>query len=148
MFSTSAKQGSKIATTIASILLGSTVALTASASSHREAPNITEKPKVDNTDFYMFNSYEPGREGYVTLLANYIPLENPNAGPNYFSMDPDAIYEVKIDNIGNAKPDVTFRFKFSNRLSNSGKGIEVPIGNKSMAIPLKFAGPIAAGQNH
>ena len=57
MISTTKKQGTKLATTIASILLGSAVAFTASASSHREAPNITEKPKVDNTDFYMFNSY-------------------------------------------------------------------------------------------
>jgi hypothetical protein len=145
MSSTTKKHVSKLAVTIASILLGSSVALTAGASSHREAPNITEKPKVDNTDFYMFNSYEPGRDGYVTLLANYIPLENPNAGPNYYSMDPDAIYEVKIDNVGDAKPNVTFRFHFKNKLVNKGKGIEVPVGDKMVAIPLKFAGTIAAG---
>jgi len=145
MISITTKRSTKLATTIASILLGTAVAFTATASSHREAPNITEKPKVDNTDFYMFNSYEPGRDGYITLLANYIPLENPNAGPNYFSMDPDAIYEVKIDNKGDAKPDVTFRFKFKNTLVNKGKGIELPIGGKNIAIPLKFAGGIGAG---
>ena len=48
-----------------------------SASSHREAPNITRMPTLDSTDFYLFNSYEPGRDGYVTLLANYIPLQAP-----------------------------------------------------------------------
>src|SRR3569832_2791499 len=57
------------------------------ASSHREAPNITRMPTVDATDFYLFNSYEPGRDGYVTLLANYIPLQSPYGGPNYFAMD-------------------------------------------------------------
>ena len=72
----------------------------ASASSHREAPFITEMPKVDGTDFYMFNSYEPGREGYVTIVANYVPLQAPYGGPNYFSLDPDAKYEIHIDNDG------------------------------------------------
>ncbi|MFV2061678.1 MAG: DUF4331 domain-containing protein [Gammaproteobacteria bacterium] len=143
MILTTKKHKSKLATTIASILLGSAVALTANASSHREAPNITEKPKVDNTDFYMFNSYEPGRDGYVTLLANYIPLQFPNAGPNYFSMDPDALYSIKIDNDGDAKPDITFRFRFKNKLANNGRGIEVPVGDKMIAIPLKHAGLIS-----
>jgi len=144
MISTTKKQRSKIAITIASILLGSTVAFSAGASSHREAPNITEKPKVDNTDFYMFNSYEPGRDGYVTLLANYIPLQDSYGGPNYFAMDPDAIYEIKIDNLGDAKSDITFRFKFDNNLVNGGKGIEVPVGGKMIAIPLKNVGGISS----
>jgi len=138
------KQGTKIATVIASILLGSAVTFTASASSHREAPNITEKPKVDNTDFYMFNSYEPGRNGYVTLLANYIPLQDAYGGPNYYSMNPDAIYEIKIDNLGDAKSDVTFRFNFNNAITNNGKGIQVPVGNKMISIPLKNVGGISA----
>ena len=60
------------------------------ASSHREAPFITTRPKVDGTDFYMFNSYEPGRAGYVTLIANYQPFESPQGGPNYYTMDPRA----------------------------------------------------------
>jgi hypothetical protein len=51
--------------------------LFASASSHREAPNIAGKPRVDGTDFYMFRSYEPGRSNYVTFLANYIPFQDP-----------------------------------------------------------------------
>ncbi|MBT8143046.1 MAG: DUF4331 domain-containing protein, partial [Gammaproteobacteria bacterium] len=50
--------------------------VTANASSHREAPFITQAPKVDGTDFYMFNSYEAGRGDFVTLLANYIPLQD------------------------------------------------------------------------
>ncbi|WP_143155336.1 DUF4331 family protein, partial [Loktanella atrilutea] len=46
----------------------------AGASSHREAPAITETPKIDGTDFYMFRSYEPGRDGFVTMIANYQPI--------------------------------------------------------------------------
>lgn len=57
----------------------------ARASSHREAPLITTMPKVDGADFYMFNSYEPGRAGFVTIVADYQPLEDPFAGPNYYT---------------------------------------------------------------
>src|SRR4051794_41872049 len=56
------------------------------ASSHREAPFITKNPKVDATDFYMFRSYEPGRDGYVTLIANYFPLQDAYGGPHYFPL--------------------------------------------------------------
>ena len=68
------------------------LASTAFASSHREAPFITTAPKVDGTDFYMFMSYEAGRTDYVTVLANYQPLQAAYGGPNYFKMDPNALY--------------------------------------------------------
>ncbi|KIN74997.1 DUF4331 domain containing protein [Sulfitobacter noctilucae] len=118
------------------------VASTAGASSHREAPGITEQPKVDATDFYMFRSYEPGREDYVTFIANYIPLQAPYGGPNYFTMDPDAIYEIHIDNDGDAVEDVTFQFDFENTLAMDGAGIALEIGDATVAIPLRTAGPI------
>ena len=79
----------------------------AMASSHREAPFITTAPKVDGTDFYMFRSYEPNRAGYVTLIANYLPLQDAYGGPNYFAMDPNALYEIHIDNNGDAREDLT-----------------------------------------
>ena len=60
----------------------------ATASSHREAPLITEMPKVDGTDWYMFRSYETGRSDFVTMVANYYPLQDPFGGPNYFLLDP------------------------------------------------------------
>ncbi len=63
-------------------------------SSHREAPNITEMPKVDNTDVYAFRSYESDRAGFVTLISNFQPFQEPGGGPNYFTMDPDAVYEI------------------------------------------------------
>lgn len=114
----------------------------AEASSHREAPQIAEMPKVDGTDFYMFNSYEPGRSGFVTLVACYIPLQDPYGGPNYFLMNPAARYEIKIDNNGDAREDLTFRFQFSNTL----RDLTVPVGGVDVPVPLINIGPIAAGQ--
>jgi hypothetical protein len=113
------------------------------ASSHREAPFITTSPKVDGTDFYMFRSYESGRSGYVTLIANYQPLQDAYGGPNYFAMDPNALYEIHIDHNGDAREDLTFQFRFSNTLAASGNGIALPVGEKNVAIPLVQAGQVA-----
>jgi hypothetical protein len=127
------------------------VPLVAFASSHREAPNIARLPTVDGTDFYMFNSYEAGRAAYVTILANYIPLQDPGGGPNYFAMDPAALYEIKIDSDGDGVEDMTFQFRFTNALANANAGIALPIGpagaTKNVAIPLKNAGPISASSS-
>lgn len=112
---------------------------TTMASSHREAPLITEMPKVDGTDWYMFSSYEPGREAYVTMIANYQPLQAPYGGPNYFFMDPEALYEFHIDNTGDGKEDLTFQFRFKNTL----KDLTVPSGGKTISIPLINIGPIS-----
>jgi len=113
------------------------------ASSHREAPSITRSPKVDGTDFYMFRSYEPGREAFVTFIANYQPLQGPGFGPNYFTMDPDAIYEIHIDNDGDAVENITFQFKFTNALRN-GTGATVSVGGKTLPIPLRAIGPVTS----
>jgi hypothetical protein len=115
------------------------VAVGAHASSHREAPFIATRPKVDATDFYMFASYEPGRDGYVTLIANYQPLQDPYGGPNYFSMEPNALYEIHIDNNGDAKEDLSFQFRFQNKLNS----VTLPIGDKQVAIPLIQAGTVS-----
>jgi hypothetical protein len=119
-----------------------TAAPAAHASSHREAPFITTAPKVDGTDFYMFRSYENGRDGYVTILANYQPLQDAYGGPNYFQMDPNALYEIHIDNDGDAREDITFMFRFRNLLSNGGRGTELPIGGEMVPIPLVQSGPV------
>jgi Domain of unknown function (DUF4331) len=110
------------------------------ASSHREAPFITTQPKVDGTDFYLFRSYEPGRADYVTLIANYLPLQDPYGGPNYFSLDPNALYEIHIDNDGDAREDITFQFRFKNNLKRTA----LPIGDKMVAIPLIQSGQVTA----
>jgi len=86
------------------------------ASSHREAPFITTSPKVDGTDFYMFRSYETGRSDFVTVIANYIPLQDAYGGPNYFQLDANALYEIHLDNDGDGREDLTFQFRFKNNL--------------------------------
>ena len=111
------------------------------ASSHREAPMITQYPKVDNTDVYAFRSYEPGRDGYVVVLANFIPLQDAYAGPNFFTMDPDAVYEIHIDNNGDGREDLTYSFKFKNLL----RGLALDIGGKQVAVPLVNIGPFSSG---
>ena len=115
----------------------------AQASSHREAPFITTAPKVDATDFYMFRSYEANRSEYVTLIANYLPLQDAYGGPNYFALDPNALYEIHIDNNGDAREDLSFQFRFRNTLANNGAGVNLTIGGKSVGIPLVQAGAVA-----
>jgi hypothetical protein len=86
----------------------------------------------------MFMSYEAGRSDYVTIISNYQPLQAPYGGPNYFKMDPNALYEIHLDNNGDAKEDITFQFRFQNKFNN----ISLPIGNKSVSIPLTQAGQV------
>jgi hypothetical protein len=115
------------------------------ASSHREAPAITKTPKVDGTDFYVFNSYEAGRGDYVTLVANYLPLQDPYGGPNYFTLDADARYEIKVDNDGDAVADLTFQFKFFRDAKNFALPIGAPGSEILVEVPLVNIGPIGAG---
>ena len=126
------------------LLVGSTGAL---ASSHAEAPFIKTRPKLDATDFYAFSSYEPGREDYVTLIANYVPLQDAYGGPNYFAMNPDAIYEIHVDNDGDAVEDITFLFDFDNGLRNEERGLALQIGDQSVPVPLKNIGPLGPFDN-
>jgi hypothetical protein len=107
-------------------------------SSHREAPGITKMPKVDGTDFYMFRSYEGGRKNFVTLIANYIPLQDAYGGPNYFALDPDAVYEIHVDNTADAVEDITFQF----RPSIMVKDLAVSAGGLLVPVPLINIGPI------
>jgi hypothetical protein len=108
------------------------------ASSHREAPGITKTPKLDGTDFYMFRSYEPGRQEFVTLLANYVPLQDVYGGPNFFTLDENALYEIHLDNTGDAREDLTFQFQFDRTVKN----LAVPVGGRTVAVPLINIGPI------
>jgi hypothetical protein len=138
---------SKVAAAV-SALCATVIIPVVQASSHREAPNITRMPTVDSTDFYLFSSYEPGRTGMVTLIANYIPLQAPYGGPNYFAMDPAAVYEIHVDSDGDATEDLTFQFRFKNRLGNNNAGIKLPIGpmgqQQNVAVPLKNVAPVSA----
>nr|MDQ2998837.1 DUF4331 domain-containing protein [Chloroflexota bacterium] len=86
------------------------------ASSHREAPLITKDPTVDNTDVYAFVS--PDRRDTVTLIANYIPLEEPNSGPYFYNFDEDAVYAINIDNDGTGAADISYQFRFRTEIRN------------------------------
>lgn len=112
------------------------IAAPAMASSHREAPFITRHPKVDGADFYMFRSYEPGREQFVTFIADYVPLQDAYGGPNFFEMDPGALYEIHVDNVGDAKDHLTFQFRFKNQNKNA----QFTVGGKQVSIPLVING--------
>src|SRR5262245_37924110 len=127
---------------IAAILLAA-AGITSHASSHREAPGITKTPKLDGTDFYMFRSYEAGRSDYVTLLANYVPLQDVYGGPNFFALDSKGLYEIHIDNNGDGREDITFQFRFTNTVKN----LTVPVGDRDVALPLSNIGPIGPGAN-
>jgi hypothetical protein len=101
-------------TGLGGVLLATGVAglgpIAANSSSHREAPLIAGLPQYDTTDLYAFRS--PERRNTVTLIANWIPFEEPGGGPNFYSFATDARYNIKVDNDGDAKPDVTFRWTF------------------------------------
>ena len=86
------------------------------ASSHRDAPLITEDPTADNTDVYAFVSPEPGRQDYVTLISNFIPLEEPGEGPNYYRFSDTAFYNIHVDTNGDARPDLTYEFDFTTKI--------------------------------
>src|SRR5205809_1863951 len=85
-------------------------------SSHREAHGISKDPVADNTDLYAF--VDPNDASKVTIIANYIPLEEPAGGPNFFQFGDDVLYEIKIDNDGDAVEDVTYQFRFRTVLGN------------------------------
>ncbi|MGA8016460.1 MAG: DUF4331 domain-containing protein [Candidatus Dormiibacterota bacterium] len=85
-------------------------------SSHREAPGISKDPVADNTDVYAFVS--PDQPETVTLIANWIPLEGPDGGPNFYEFGEDVLYEIKVDNDGDADPDVIYQFRFTTQILN------------------------------
>jgi hypothetical protein len=85
-----------------------------SASSHREAPLIAGDPKADNTDVYAFTS--PDNPDTVTMVANWIPFEEPNGGPNFYPFANDAHYHIKIDSDGDGKADTTYTWSFTDHL--------------------------------
>lgn len=142
-------QKTKICTALA-VICSTVIVGDALASSHREAPNITRYPTVDSSDFYVFNSYEDGRGDYVTLIANYIPLQDAYGGPNYFPMDPEATYSIHIDNDGDAVEDITYAFTFKRMLPND-TGVELMVGpagdQRSISVPLVNIGGVSADNN-
>ncbi len=85
-------------------------------SSHREAPEISKDPVADNTDTYAFVS--PDRPDTVTIISNYIPLEDPAGGPNFFEFGDDVLYKINIDNTGDGRADISYEFRFTTKIVN------------------------------
>src|ERR1700716_182308 len=85
-------------------------------SSHREAPEISKDPVADNTDVYAFVS--PDRPDTVTLIANYIPLQKPDGGPNFYEFGDDVLYEIHGSNRCDARADLSYQFRFHTEIRN------------------------------
>jgi hypothetical protein len=122
--STASRSNGGLAITLLALVAGAVALLlalgpgprAAKASSHREAPLIANDPTADNTDLYAFVS--PDRPDTVTIVANYIPFEEPAGGPNFFNFDPNALYTIHIDNNGDGKDDVAYEFRFRTQTRN------------------------------
>lgn len=144
------------------IALGATLAVAcceaALASSHREAPFTAANPTIDGTDFYMFRAYGDASSNAaavasdsVVFIANYNPLQDPYGGPNYFALNQNALYAINVDNNGDAKPEISFQFQFTNNYKGASlnTGAKDANGNAvNVAIPLIVAGPVGtSGDN-
>jgi len=113
---------SRAAAVIGAVVIATTSITGVFASSHREAPLISGDPSADNTDLYAFVS--PDDPNSLTIIANYVPLEEPAGGPNYFPFDPTVRYEIHIDNNGDAKTDIRYDFRFRTKnTTNNFAGI-------------------------
>lgn len=99
-----------------SLAFGPAILPTAEASSHREAPLISADPLADNTDVYAFIS--PDRPNSVTILANFIPDQNPAGGPNFFKFDDSVLYQIRFDNNGDGRLDLAIQFRFRTVVGN------------------------------
>ena len=100
----------------ASITVASSLTL-GGASSHREAPSIATDPTADATDLYAFRS--PDAPDTITFIANYVPLQTPNSGPNFYKFGDNVLYEINIDNNGDAIEDITYQFRFRSEVNSA-----------------------------
>jgi uncharacterized protein DUF4331 len=123
-----------VATTAVGAALGAAFvgAGPAQASSHREAPLIAGDPRVDNTDLYAFVS--PDKKNSVTLIANFIPFEEPNGGPNFYPFEDGSRYDINIDNDGDAKADIVYRWQFK---SQDKRGVSTFLYNNGVVNSVK-----------
>jgi hypothetical protein len=112
-------------------------------SSHREAPQISKDPVADSTDVYAFVS--PDAPDTVTLIANYLPLQLPDGGPNFYEFGDDVLYEIHVDNTGDGTPDISYQFTFTSTyttpasfLYNTGpiESVDSPNWNRKQTFDL------------
>ena len=126
---------SRVVGVAGALLIAATSISGAFASSHREAPLIAGDPAADNTDLYAFVS--PNNPNSLTIIANYVPLEEPAGGPNFFPFDPAVRYEIHVDNNGDGKPNVTYAFRFkTQRTATNFAGIPTFLYNDGQITSL------------
>ena len=118
---------------LSSVLVLSPIPTRSLASSHREAPLIVADPLADNTDTYAFRSTEPGRNGFATLIANWIPFEEPSGGPHFYKFDDTVLYEIYVDNTGDGVQDVTYQFRFKTKFKNPDSVLGMAAPNQAVA---------------
>lgn len=124
----------RVAALAGALVITASAAGGAVASSHREAPQIAGDPSADNTDLYAFVS--PDDPSKVTIIANYIPLEEPAGGPNFHLFDDAVRYELHIDNNGDARDDVTYRFRFDTKQKSGKNGVSSFLYNAGQVTSL------------
>jgi hypothetical protein len=121
------------------------------ASSHREAPLISNDPQADNTDVYAFVS--PDRPDTVTMIANYVPLEEPAGGPNFASFGDDVLYAIHVDNNGDGEEDVTYEFRFKTQVRNGNTflystGPITSLNDPDWNVPQTYSVTRVTGHEH
>jgi hypothetical protein len=133
--------------TLLALFVGRIAPSSSSASSHREAPLISEDPTADNTDLYAFRS--PDKPSTLTIVSNWIPGEDPAAGPNYYTFSQSAHYYIYVDRNGDGKPDLTYQFRFKTPtgpyfLGNTQQTWTATLNGKPLAsgkTPIDNVGP-------
>jgi Domain of unknown function (DUF4331) len=122
-----------LAALVAALAAIGLVAAVGSGSSHREAPGSSIDPTADDTDVYAFTANDA--PGSLTLVANWIPFEDPAGGPNFYSFDPNARYYLNVDNTGDGVYDVRYRFQFKTRIQNPNSFLYALPGVSSISDP-------------
>ena len=127
------------------LLLFSAFATTVNASSHREAPLISNDPLADNTDLYVFRS--PGRSNLVTIIANFIPFQLPQGGPNYYNFGENIRYEIHIDNnINTPGDDIIYRFTFKQKNEDPTTFFNIRLGKQNLKDTYKCEKSVDGGK--
>ena len=134
-----------VSLTIMALLIG-TAPSSSNAASHREAPLISMDPTADITDFFMFRSYEAGREDYVVLIMDVIPMEEPSAGPNYYNFDPTVLYRFSIDNDRDGRADdIHFEFEFKTQIRGVIRQLDLFLSYVALPPITSLDGPGSEG---
>lgn len=105
-----------LAAGVCALAVGALSPAPALASSHREAPLIAEDPLADPTDVYAFRS--PDKQDTVTIVANYVPFQQPAGGPNFYRFGDDVLYQIHVDNVGDGRSHITFNYRFTTKTNN------------------------------